>query len=124
MACRATPKVQKCIAQSGVNHIFAYGDKPTAGDGSLWIRFSFGEALGQFVEHCKRAGVKHVVQVRFENDELSNAGLALAARGIDSSWMTISRPEGLCGVARWHGWGGAKKTDCPHRANGRCHSVT
>ena len=101
IACRATPKVQKCLAESGVNHIFAYGDKPTAGGGNPWIRFSFGEALRQFVEHCKRAGVKHVVQVRFENDELSNAGRALTARGIDSSWMTISRPEG--GRSRFEG---------------------
>ena len=101
IACRATSRVQRCFAESGINHIFAYGDKPRVHDGSPWIRLSSREVLGQFADHCKRAGVKNVVQVRFESDEFFDAGLALAARGVDSSWMTISRPEG--GRSRFEG---------------------
>ena len=101
IACRATPKVQKYLAESGVNHIFAYGDKPKVHEGGHWIRFSSGEALGHFADHCKRAGAKNVTQIRFESDEFFDAGPALAARDIDSSWMTISRSAG--GRSRFEG---------------------
>lgn len=94
IAMRATPNVQKCLAESGVNHIFAYGDTPKVDDGSLWIRFCSEKALAQFADHCEKAGVKHVVQVRFENNETLDAGPALAVKGIDSSWLTISRTGG------------------------------
>ena len=45
IAMRTPPKVQKCLAESGIRHIFAYGDKPIVDDGSPWISFSDEEAL-------------------------------------------------------------------------------
>ena len=92
IACRATPNLQKCLAESGVRHIFAFGDKPTVRDDSPWLRFSFGGSLNQFAVHCKNAGVKHVTQVCFEMDELCDASRVLAAKGIGSSRLTIPCP--------------------------------
>jgi len=96
IAARATPKVQKCLAESGVNHFFAYGDKPESND-RPWIRVYAMAALSRFAAHCEKAGVKHVVQVRFENNETLDAGPALAKKGIDCSWMTLSRADGSKG---------------------------
>lgn len=96
IAARATPAVQDCLAESGVNHIFAYGDKPKSDD-RHWVRYSLDAALAQFADHCAKAGVKHVVQVRFENTEMLDAAPALAKKGIDCSWMTISRKYGARG---------------------------
>ena len=89
VAARATPQVQKVLAESGVDHFFLYGDKLESDD-RPWIRFSPEEALSQFADHCLRAGVKHVAQVRNEGADTLDAQPALAERGIDSSWMTIS----------------------------------
>ena len=77
IAARATPQVQKVLAESGVNHFFVYGDKPESDD-RPWIRFSPEEALSQFADHCLRAGVKHVAQVRYEGSETLDAQPALA----------------------------------------------
>ena len=93
IAVRATPKVQKCLAEAGVNHIFAYGDKPKD-SARPWVRFSPETAISQFADHCARAGVKRVMQVRFEGNETLDAQSALAKRGIDSFWMTVSRGGG------------------------------
>ena len=89
IAARATPQVQKVLAESGVDHFFLYGDKLESND-RPWIRISIEDALAQFADHCLRAGVKHVAQVRYEGAETLDAQPALAERGIDSSWMTIS----------------------------------
>ncbi len=51
IALRTPPKVQKCLAESGIRHIFAYGEKPIVDDGSPWISFSDEAALAQFVGH-------------------------------------------------------------------------
>ena len=96
IANRATPKVQKILAESGVNHFFAYGDKPESDD-RPWIRFAPETAISHFADHCAKAGVKHVVQVRFDGSETLDAQPALAERGIGCSWITISRSE--------RGWG-------------------
>ena len=96
IAARATPQVQKCLEEAGVNHFFVYGDKPESDD-RPWIRFAPETALSQFADHCARAGVKHVVQVRFEGNETIDAQPALAERGIDCSWMSVSHNE--------KGWG-------------------
>jgi len=90
IALRATSAVQRCLAESGVNHIFAYGNKPME-DGSPWIQASVKKALMQFANHCVKSGVKNVGQVRFEGNELFDAGPFLAKRGISSSWLTVSR---------------------------------
>lgn len=84
IACRATPNVQKCLAESGVRHIFAFGDRPTVRDSSPWLRLSLDEALNQFADHCENAGVKHVTQVCFELDETLDAGRVLAANCVAS----------------------------------------
>lgn len=96
IAVRATPQVQKVLAESGVRHFFVYGDKPESDD-HPWIRFAPEEAFTQFADHCCRAGVKNVVQVRFEGVEMLDAQPVLAKRGIDCSWMNISRSKA--------GWG-------------------
>ena len=96
IAVRATPQVQKVLAESGVRHFFVYGDKPESDD-HPWIRFAPEEAFARFADHCCRAGVKNVVQVRFEGGETLDAQPVLAKRGIDCSWMDISRSKA--------GWG-------------------
>jgi len=92
IAARATPKVQKCLAESGISHFFVYGDKPLD-EKRPWVRFFDETALSHFAEHCEKAGVKHVVQVRFEENETRDAQHALEEKGISCSWMTISRGE-------------------------------
>ena len=89
IAARPTPQVRKILTESGVNHFFLYGDKQDSGE-RPWIQFSPDEAFAQFADHCRRAGVKHVTQVRFEGADTFDVQPALAERGIDSSWMTIS----------------------------------
>ena len=100
IAARPTPQVQKTLAESGVDHFFLYGDKPESDD-HPWIRFAPEEAFTQFADHCCRAGVKNVVQVRFEGVEMLDAQPVLAKRGIDCSWMNISR--GKAGWGRFDG---------------------
>ena len=101
IALRATQKVQRCLAESGVKRIFAYGDKPKVDDGSPWIQFQPEEALSRFAHHCVMSGVRHVAQVRFEGNETLDAGPVLSKSGIDSSWLTLSRTEG--GTSRFGG---------------------
>ena len=96
IAVRATPNVQKCLMESGVDHFFAYGDKPESDD-HPWIRFSLETEVEHFADHCAKAGVKHVVQVNFEGYETFDAQPALAERGIDCSEMILSRKK--------RGWG-------------------
>ena len=100
IAVRATPRVQKILAESGVNHFFVYGDKPESDD-RPWIRFSPEEAIAQFADHCVRAGVKHVAQVRYEWGETLDAQPTLAERGIGCSWINASR--GKAGRGRFGG---------------------
>jgi len=90
IALRATPRVQKLIADSRVKYVFAYGDKPMhLKRGGFWVPFSLDGALAQFAADCEKAGVKRVLQVRFQKDELLDAGPALAEKGIETSWFTI-----------------------------------
>ena len=100
IAARATPQVQKCLAESGVNHFFVYGDKPESDD-RPWIRFAPETVISQFADHCVKAGVKHVVQVRFESGDTIDAQPALEERGIGCSWMHLSRSK--AGVGRSDG---------------------
>lgn len=94
IAVHAPRNVQKCLAESGLNHIFVYGEMPECSD-RPWIRFAPETAISHFAEHCEKAGVTHVTQVRFEsrNRETADAEAALAERGIKSSWMTIPRGD-------------------------------
>ena len=93
IAARATPQVQKCLAESGVNHIFVYGDKPECDD-RPWIRFAPETAIAHFATHCAKAGVKRVVQVRFEDNEVLDVQPALAKKGIGCSVLEVSRADG------------------------------
>lgn len=93
IAFRATPKVQQCLVESGVKHIFAFGDKPTVEGDSPWIGFSAEKALAQFADHCAKVGVKRVTQVRFPENEMLDAKPALASKGIGSSWITVPHSE-------------------------------
>ena len=89
-----TPPVRKCLHEAGVRSVFIYGDPPKADEGR-WIRFSAEDAIANFVEHCVRAGVKRVTEVRFEGNETPDARAALVARGIKCGWMTVPRMDGL-----------------------------
>ena len=93
IAMRATPKVQRCLAESGVRRIYAYGDQPTVDEKSPWVEFNFKDALAQFAAHCESMGVRHVMQVRFEDNESYDAAPALASMGIKSSYLNISRND-------------------------------
>lgn len=90
IAFRATPNVQRYLAESGVKYALAYGEKPLD-DSAVWIPFSPEEALSHFADHCVRAGIKQVTQVRFEGNEMIDASPALSEKGVESSWLTLSR---------------------------------
>ena len=94
IAMYSTPPVRKCLADAGVKSVFIYGSAPSEKK-CRWIRFSAAEAIASFVEHCVRAGVKRVMQVRFEGNETPDAHRALKAAGIESSWKTVPRMDGL-----------------------------
>ena len=81
IAARATPRVQKFLSESGVRHVFLYGDKPKY-NGGLWVPLVTEDAISRFADHCAKAGVKRVVQVRFEGNETLDAAPALAEKGI------------------------------------------
>jgi DNA-binding LacI/PurR family transcriptional regulator len=89
---RATPDVRKCLAESGVRHVCAFGDKPED-RGTPWIRFSMNPSFSRFADHCANARVKRVVQVRFEENEMFDAQPALAKKGIKCSWLEIPRGD-------------------------------
>ena len=84
------PHIRKYLRDTGVKCIFIYGDHPEDDDGP-WIRFSADDAIASFVNHCVRAGVKSVTQVRFNGNETPDAYSALSAAGIESHWMSIPR---------------------------------
>lgn len=94
IAAHAPRNVQKCLAESGLNHIFVYGERPECSD-RPWIRLAPETAISHFAEHCEKAGVTQVTQVRFEgrSREMVDAEAALAEKGIKSSWMTIPRGD-------------------------------
>lgn len=96
VAMRATPAVQKCLEESGVAHVYVFGDRSKAAD-RPWIRFSLAPALSLFADHCEKALVKRVVQVRFEKNPLFDARPALAKKGIACSWLDIPGK----GESRW-----------------------
>ncbi len=89
-----TRPVRKCLRDAGVKSVFLYGEPPAKDEGR-WIRFSAEEAIGNFVRHCVRAGVKRVMQVRFEGNETPDAGAALAEKGVKCGWTTVPRMDGL-----------------------------
>ncbi len=92
IAMRAPPEVQKCLKESGVSHVYTFGDRPTD-DGAPWIRFSLKTAFSLFADHCAKARVKRVVQVRFEDNEMFDVRPVLAKKGIACSWLEIPRKD-------------------------------
>ena len=89
-----TKTVREYLRDAGVRSVFIYGNTPKKDEGR-WIRFSAEEAIANFVRHCARAGVKRVMQVRFEGNETPDACQALAAKGIKCGWVTVPRMDGL-----------------------------
>ena len=94
IAIYGTRPVRKCLREAGVKSVFIYGDPPKKDEGR-WIRFSAKEAIANFVQHCARANVKRVVQVRFEGNETPDAQAALEARGIACGWKVVPCLDGL-----------------------------
>jgi len=90
IAMYAPAHVRKCLCGSGAKRVFLYGERPGEGEGP-WIRFSPEEAIAGFAAHCARAGVKRVVEVRFDGNETPDAREALAAFGVECSMLTIPR---------------------------------
>lgn len=84
------PHIRRYLRKTGVRCLFVYGDEPSAEDGP-WIRFSADESIMVFADHCVRAGVRRVVQVRFDGNETPDASTTLSAAGIASEWKTILR---------------------------------
>jgi DNA-binding LacI/PurR family transcriptional regulator len=94
IAVRATPQVQKSLAASNIRRLYLF----TAGredPAAPRIRVSSG-ALDQFAEHCARARVKNVVQVRFAGDDTFDARPALARKGISCTWLDMPH-DAACG---------------------------
>ena len=94
IAIYGTRPVRKCLREAGVKSVFIYGEPPKKDEGR-WIRFSAKEAIANFVQHCARANVKRVVQVRFEGNETPDAQPALEARGIMCGWKVVPCLDGL-----------------------------
>ena len=94
IAIYSTKPVRKCLREAGVKSVFIYGDEPAREEGR-WIRFSAEEAIGNFVQHCVRTGVKRVLQVRFEGNDTPDAKEALAEKGIKSGWLAVPRMDEL-----------------------------
>jgi DNA-binding LacI/PurR family transcriptional regulator len=94
IAIYSTKPVRKCLREAGVKSVFIYGDEPAKEEGR-WIRFSAEEAIGNFVQHCVRTGVKRVLQVRFEGNDTPDAKEALAEKGIKSGWLAVPRMDEL-----------------------------
>ena len=94
IAIYSTKPVRKCLREAGVKSVFIYGDEPAKEEGR-WIRFSAEEAIGNFVRHCVRTGVRRVLQVRFDGNDTPDAKEALAEKGIKSDWLTVPRVDGL-----------------------------
>ncbi len=86
--------VRRCLREVGVKAIFVYGDRPDPEDG-WWIRFSAETAIANFAGHCIRAGVKRVVEVRFDGNECPNASRELAVGGVVSNMMVVPRLDRL-----------------------------
>ena len=102
IAIYSTKPVRKCLREAGVKSVFIYGDEPAKEEGR-WIRFSAEEAIGNFVRHCVRTGVKRVLQVRFEGNDTPDAKEALAEKGIKSGWLRVphSQTSSFSGTTSW-----------------------
>ena len=94
IAIYSTKPVRKCLREAGVKSVFIYGEEPSKEDGR-WIRFSAEEAIASFARHCVRAGVKRVLQVRFDGNDTPDASKTLAAKGVKSEWLTVPRIDRL-----------------------------
>lgn len=94
IALRATPEVRKCLAASNIRHLYLFGGKPEEAS-SPWIRASSGTAFAQFADHCAKARVKRVVQVRFADNDTFDAKSALARKGIACTDLEMAR-DGDC----------------------------
>jgi hypothetical protein len=94
IAVRATPDVQKCLAESNIRrlYLFASGREDPA---APRIRVS-STALDQFADHCAKARVKNVVQVHHAGDDTFDARPALAKKGIDCTWLDMAH-DAACG---------------------------
>jgi DNA-binding LacI/PurR family transcriptional regulator len=90
----STAPVRRCLREAGVRSVFIYGEPPKKEEGR-WIRFSAEEAIANFASHCVRAGVRRVVQVRFDGNETPDAHEALEAKGIRCVWRVVPRLDGL-----------------------------
>ena len=84
----AKPHVRAYLRQAGVRSVYVYGDEPAPEEGP-WIRFSAEGPIANFVDHCGRAGVTRVTQVRFSGNETPDARPALAAAGIACEWLNV-----------------------------------
>ena len=94
IAIYSTEPVRKCLREAGVKSVFIYGDEPAREEGR-WVRFSAEEAIGNFVQHCVRTGVKRVLQVRFEGNDTPDAKESLAEKGKKSGWLAVPRMDEL-----------------------------
>lgn len=90
IALRATPEVQKCLAESNIRRLYIFGNKPED-PASPWIRASSGTAFAQFADHCAKARVRRVVQVWFADDDTFDARAALEKKGIACTSLEMAR---------------------------------
>ena len=94
IAIYSTAAVRRCLRAAGVRSVYIYGSIPKK-ERSRWVRFSAGEAVGDFADHCVRAKAKRVMQVRFEGNDTPDAKATLARRGIRCGWIIVPRMDGL-----------------------------
>lgn len=93
IALRATPGARKSLAASHIRHLYLFGGKPEDAS-SPWIRASTGTALAQFADHCAKARVRRVMQVRFADNDAFDARSALARKGIACTDLEMAASGG------------------------------
>lgn len=109
--------IERRVSQAGVPHVVIYGNTPSVVN--AWsVRFSIDAPIATFVDHCRRAGIRSVAEVRFLGHEFPSAEEGLKAACIRVRQIIIppllewGRYEGIERAAmEW--FLGMKRTEYP-----------
>ena len=96
----ARPQVVATVAKAGVDYIVLYGDAKSSSQempGSCRgvISCDYRAVISDFAAHCRDAGVRRVLEVRFSKDDPS-AMSALRKAGVEVSTLKIRETPDFC----------------------------
>jgi len=84
----AAKHLERLVAASGFPYAVIYGDTPSRPN--AWtIPFDITEPITTFVEHCRKAGVRSVTEVRLRGTDWPSAAAGLKERGISVRQMAV-----------------------------------